>query len=151
MKKIGLIIAAAFILLSCGQKQGSGNALENPAEPIRDGVFIHISEGYNDVHRALMPLKMASIMATDKDVLIYFDIHAVKFLVKGSEDLSHEGFESAHSYLEQLAEKNVGLFACPTCMEVAGLAPEDLIEGVQTAQKDRFFDFTKGRIITLDY
>jgi len=55
---------------------------------------------------------MATIMADDKDVLIYMDIHAVNLLVKGSEDLK---------------------------------------EGIQTAQKDKFFNFTKGRIITLDY
>jgi len=29
---------------------------------IRDGVFIHITESYNDPHRVLMPLKMATIM-----------------------------------------------------------------------------------------
>ena len=86
--------------------------MESPSEPETDGVFIHISEGYNDAHKALMPLRMATIMADDKDVLIYMDIHAVNLLVKGSEDLK---------------------------------------EGIQTAQKDKFFNFTKGRIITLDY
>lgn len=86
--------------------------MESPSEPETDGVFIHISEGYNDAHKALMPLRMATIMADDKDVLIYMDIHAVNLLVKGSEDNR---------------------------------------EGIQTAQKDKFFNFTKGRIITLDY
>jgi predicted peroxiredoxin len=98
-----------------------------------------------------MPLKMAVMMAEDKDVIVYLDIHAVEFLVKGAEDISHEGFESAHTYIQALVEKNVGVFACPTCMQVAGLDPANLMDGVQTAQKDKFFDFTKGRIITLDY
>ncbi len=61
-------------------------------------------------------------MADDKDVLIYMDIHAVNLLVNGSEDLTHDGFE-----------------------------PADLKEGIQTAQKGKFFNFTKGWIITLDY
>ena len=65
---------------------------------------------------------MAAIMADDKDVLIYMDIHSVNLLVTGSEDLTHAGFE-----------------------------PVDLKEGIQTAQKGKFFNFTKGRIITLDY
>jgi predicted peroxiredoxin len=151
MKKIGLFIAAAVILISCGQNPNPGTMHEDHAEPVTDGVFIHISEAYNDAHRALMPLKMATIMAEDKDVIIYFDIHAVKFLVKGSEDVTHEGFESAHTYLKQLVEKQVGLYACPACMNVAGIAAEDLMDGIQTAQKDKFFDFTKGRILTLDY
>ena len=151
MKKIGLFIAAAVIMTSCGQNQNQGTVHEEHAAPVKDGVFIHISEGYNDAHRALMPLKMATIMAGDKDVIIYFDIHAVEFLIKGSEDVIHEEFESAHTYLKQLTEMKMGLYACPTCMKVAGLAAEDLLDGVQTAQKDRFFDFTKGRILTLDY
>jgi hypothetical protein len=46
---------------------------------------------------------------------------------------------------------NVGVFACPTCLNIAGFKPEDLMDGIQAAQKDKFFTFTKGRIITLDY
>jgi len=61
-----------------------------PVTKTGDGVFIHISEGYNDAHKALMSLKMAAIMADDKDVLIYMDIHAVNLLVKGSENLTHD-------------------------------------------------------------
>jgi hypothetical protein len=40
---------------------------------------------------------------------------------------------------------------CPTCLKIAGFKPEDLIDGVQVAQKDKFFTITKGSIITLDY
>lgn len=98
-----------------------------------------------------MPLKMATIMAEDKDVLVYLDINAVKFLVKDAKDLEMDGFESAHSYLKQLIDKGIGVYACPTCLKVAGFSPDDLMEGIQAAQKDKFFNFTEGRIITLDY
>ncbi len=125
--------------------------VESSVVPAKDGVFIHISEGYEDAHRALMPLKMATIMADDKDVLIYMDIDAVNLLVKGAEDLSHEGFESAQTYFKQLLEMGVGIYACPTCMAVAGIEADDLMEGIQTARKEKFFNFTEGRIITLDY
>jgi predicted peroxiredoxin len=94
---------------------------------------------------------MATIMAADKDVLVYMDIHAVELLVNGAKDLSFTGFESAHTYINQLADLNIGVYACPTCLKVAGFKPEDLLDGVQIAQKDKFFNFTKGRIITLDY
>jgi predicted peroxiredoxin len=98
-----------------------------------------------------MPLKMAVMMAEDKDVLVYMDIHAAELLVKGAKDLSFADFESCQTYIRQLIDKKVGVYACPTCLQIAGFKPEDLMEGVQLAQKDRFFDFTKGRIITLDY
>lgn len=146
MRIIGLLILGGILMTSCVK-----TTVESPSEPETDGVFIHISEGYNDAHKALMPLKMATIMADDKDVLIYMDIDAVHLLAKGSEDLTHEGFESAHSYIKQLLDREVGIYACPACMAVAGMDADDLMEGIQTAQKEKFFNFTKGRIITLDY
>ena len=98
-----------------------------------------------------MPLKMAVMMADDKDVLVYMDIHAVELLVTGAKDLNFADFESFQTYIKQLAEKNVNVYACPTCLKIAGINPEELMDGVQLAQKEKFFDFTKGRIITLDY
>ena len=79
------------------------------------------------------------------------DIHAVELLVKGAKDLSYNDFESFQTYIKQLADKKVGIYAWPTCLKLAGFKSEDLMDGVQTAQKDKFFNFTKGRIITLDY
>lgn len=70
MKALGLLILGGILMTSCVK-----TTVERPSEPETDGVFIHIPEGYNDAHRALMPLKMAAIMADDKDVLIYMDIH----------------------------------------------------------------------------
>lgn len=157
MKNILVFFILGLALFSCQEKSEQNKVSDITEqttvekEVVRDGVFIHISEGYNDPHKVLMPLKMATMMADDKDVLVYMDIHAVEALVKGSKDLEFEGFESLQTYLKQLADKNVGVYACPTCLKVAGYNPDDLMENVQPAQKDKFFDFTKGRIITLDY
>jgi len=79
------------------------------------------------------------------------DIHAVELLVKGAKDMTYSDFESFQTYIKKLLDKKVGVYACPTCLKIAGFKPEDLMEGVQVAQKDKFFGFTKGRIITLDY
>jgi predicted peroxiredoxin len=98
-----------------------------------------------------MPLKMATMMADDKDVLVYMDIHAVQLLLKDSKDIEFADFESAHTYIRKLLEMKVGVYACPTCLKIAGYSPGDLMDGIQVAQKDKFFNFTEGRIITLDY
>lgn len=157
MRKIGLFIIVGLTIISCNQNPKSSNEpmhemqVAETTNPVRDGVFIHITESYNDPHRVLMPLKMANMMAMDKDVIVYMDIHAVELLVKGAKDLTYADFESLQTYIKLLAEKKVGVYACPTCLKIAGFKPEDLMEGVQVAQKDKFFNFTKGRIITLDY
>jgi predicted peroxiredoxin len=156
MKNIGIFIIAGLMLVSCNQnpEKKTSSSLEKTTEastPVRDGVFIHITESYNDPHRVLMPLKMATIMAADKDVIVYMDIHAVELLVKGAKDLTYTDFDSFQTYLKQLIDLKVGVYACPTCLKIAGFKPEDLMDGVQIAQKDKFFDFTKGRILALDY
>ena len=157
MKKLSLLFVLFLLALSCNQAPQHEIASAPPADnstmagPVKDGVFIHITECYDDPHRALMPLKMATMMAADKDVLVYMDIHAVHLLTKDSKDLNFADFESAHTYIKRLIEMKVGVYACPTCMKIAGIEPADLMEGVQVAQKDKFFNFTKGRIVTLDY
>ena len=157
MKKLNLLIICVFLIISCNQKPSPAVITHNHADmtkmetSARDGMFIHITESYNDPHRVLMPLKMAVMMSMDKDVIVYMDIHAVELLVKGAKDMNFADFESAHTYIKQLTDKGVGVYACPTCLKIAGFKPEDLIDGVQVAQKDKFFNFTKGRIITLDY
>lgn len=157
MKKSLLFVIAGLMIISCNQspKQAATSSPEpkvaETSTPVKDGVFIHITESYNDPHRVLMPLKMASIMADDRDVIVYLDIHAVELVVKGAKDLNYSEFESFQTYIKQLLDKKVGVYACPTCLKIAGFKPEDLMEGVQIADKDKFFNFTKGRILALDY
>lgn len=157
MKKISVLVICGLLMLSCNQPPSpvetpaTGTNTQAVADTVRDGVFIHITESYDDPHRVLMPLKMAAMMSKDKDVLVYMDIHAVELLVTGARDVNFSDFLSAQTYIKDLLANNVGVYACPTCLEVAGFKPEDLMEGVQLAQKDKFFNFTNGRIITLDY
>ncbi|MCU0362242.1 MAG: DsrE family protein [Bacteroidales bacterium] len=146
-----LALLAALILLGCRETTAPVATQETTSPAARDGVFIHITECYDDPHRVLMPLKMATMMAEDKDVIVYMDIHSVNLLVKGAKDIEYADFESAHTYIRKLIDMKVGVYACPTCLKIAGYEPADLMEGIQPANKDRFFDFTKGRIITLDY
>ena len=80
------------------------NSIED-AIPARDRIFIHITESFNDPHRAMMPLKMATLMAYDQDVLVYMDIHAVELLVKGVKDMTFQDTESEQTYIKQLIDK----------------------------------------------
>jgi len=120
-------------------------------EETRDGVFVHVSHGADDPHRLLMALSMAAIMAEDHPVLMYFDIKAVETVLKDAKDISFSHFPSSRTALADLLSKKVILMACPGCLKAAGKKPDDLLEGVQVADKSKFFSFTKGRILSLDY
>ena len=160
MKKFIFLILAVFALVSCRQvedKKVEHGHMDMKSDSVssccatRDGVFLHISSGYDNPHKALMALKMAVMMSMDEDVLVYIDIKGVEMLVKTSKDMKFSDFPTLFELLDQLAAKKVTVMACPTCLKVAGFEPEDLRPGIIIAQKDKFFNFTKGRIITLDY
>jgi predicted peroxiredoxin len=157
MKNSAIAISFVLLVFACKQPVQDSKTMhtvvshECSHDSVNDGLFIHITESYKDPHRVLMPLKMANMMADDKDVLVYMDIHAVELLAKDAKDLQYADFESVQTYIKSLVDKKVGVYACPTCLKIAGINPDNLLEGVQIAQKEKFFNFTKGRIITLDY
>jgi predicted peroxiredoxin len=98
-----------------------------------------------------MALNMAAIMSEDHDVLVYFDIKGVEVVLKDAPDIAFAQFASSKTQLAALSSKGVTLAACPGCLQAAGKTTADLAEGITVAEKARFFNFTKGRILTLDY
>jgi predicted peroxiredoxin len=143
-------ILFALICMTAAVVGATTAAAEDAARP-RDGVFIHISHGKDDPHRLLMALSMANMMADDHDVLVYFDIKAVEVVLKDAPDVPYAHFKPSGAQLADLKQKSVPLVACPGCLKAAGKSAADLAPGILVADKARFFSFTKGRILTLDY
>ena len=129
------------------------NATEPEAEHEKktDGVFIHISKGAEDTHNVLMALMLADKFSTTNDVLVFFDLDGIDMVVEGAPNLEMDPFDSADAIFERLVSRGVQILACPACMEIAGAEKSDLRKGVTLAEKERFLDFTEGRILTLDY
>ena len=145
-RMVVLISSAVIMMLAfgCASQPMSGNAN-------REGVFVHITSGSDKPHDALMGLRMAQIMAEDRDTLVYFDVGGIDLVVKDGPELEMAPFGSARAMIEDLIEREVTLVACPGCLEALGHRPDDLRPGIRVAEKDAFFAFTEGRILTLDY
>jgi len=149
MKKLSFLLLIPLLAISCISVDNQES--DDNDSPTKDGILIHVTAGYEDAHRVLMAFKMATLMADNKDVILYLDIHAGALVVEGAEDLEMEGFDPLSTYIETLIDKGVDIYACPTCLNVMGYSPDDLMEGIKPADKDAFFDFTDGRIVTIDY
>jgi len=134
-----LLIVSIGLISGCQQEQAKMK------EPVKDGLFIHISNGTNYPHRVLMALNIAAIVAEDKDVLIYFDIKGVEVVLKDAIDLEFSHFPSSLTQWKNLMEKGVHLYVCPGCLKAAGKTEADVMEGVKLAEKEAFFNFTRGR------
>ena len=115
------------------------------------GVFVHIQSGPDNPHSVLMGLRMAQIMSEDRDVLVYIDVDGVGVVTQGAPDLAMQPFGSSRAMIRDLVSREVPVYACPGCLEALGKQPKDLIPGVQVANKQAFFTFTEGRILTMDY
>ena len=147
MKKLLVFCAISFAMIIWGCEQKTSMVESN----MKDGVFIHISHGPDDVHRLLMGLQMAVLMSENKDVLVYFDITGVNAVLKDSQNFEFAHFPGSRIQLDKLLSKGVVVMACPGCLKAAGKTENDLMEGVKIADKETFFTFTKGRILTMDY
>jgi predicted peroxiredoxin len=139
-------LATVFLTTGC-QSTGA----HDTAHAVRDGVFVHVSKGDEDPHAVLMALKMATLMSADRDVLVYFDLKGINVVLKDAKDVTFPTFDSSKSQLKALIDKGVPLYACPGCLKATGKKAEDVMPGVKIAEKDAFFNFTRGRILTLDY
>jgi predicted peroxiredoxin len=146
-----VLLVAAIALMTVACNQSTEPVETPPPPPPRDGVFIHISHGPEDAHRVLMALTMAELMAADRDVLVYLDIHGIEVVLDDAPDIEYSHFASSHTQLAKLLELGVPIHACPGCLKAADKTAGDLAEGIQVADKEAFFGFTDGRILTLDY
>ncbi len=154
MKSLIILISLPLLMLSCAPEQQESESSQPPSTSaeVTDGVFIHLSHGPEDPHRVLMALRMAEMMAEDKDVLVYFDIKAVHVVLKDAENITMEGkFPNSQEQLANLIDMGVELQVCPGCLNAADKTEADVMEGVNIANKESFFNFTDGRILSIDY
>lgn len=152
-KTLFALLILAGIASSCVNQVEKETVITSDTTAIapRDGVFYHISSGPEDPHKVVMALKQAGMMAEDKDVLVYFDIKGIEVVLNDAQDVSYPTFPTSKESLKFLMDKGVTIFACPACLKAAGKSEADLMTGVKLAEKEMFFNFTKGRILTLDY
>ncbi len=146
LRPLAVLLSAAALVTGC-QSTGS----HGQGSVTRDGVFVHVSKGDEDPHAVLMALKMATLMSADRDVLVYFDLKGVTVVLKDAKDVSFPTFDSSKSQITALINKGIPLCVCPGCLKAAGKKAEDVMPGVRIAEKEAFFNFTKGRILTLEY
>lgn len=150
MKKVIALLLLPLLISACIRVNPEIEP-EEKSNAKTDGAFIHISKGSADTHDVLMALMLADKFSTSNDVLVFFDKEGIEMVTKDAPNLEMEPFDASDEIFKRLVELDVTILACPACMKVAGMEEGDLREGVQMAEKEQFFDFTEGRILTLDY
>jgi len=150
MRKLFALLLIPLFTAACIRVNEAPKSTEGP-EKKRDGAFIHISKGSEDAHNVLMALMLADRFSTSNDVLVFFDKQGIEMVVEDAPNLEMDPFDASDDIFQRLVDLNVTILACPACLKVAGYDEDDLREGVRIAEKEKFFNFTQGRILTLDY
>ncbi|MEZ5194976.1 MAG: hypothetical protein R2764_00835 [Bacteroidales bacterium] len=106
MKKFLFSLLTLSFLVSCQNLQQKETVHEQyTANEFNDGVFIHLTHGTDDPHRVAMALQMATIMAEDKDVAVYFDIKGIEAVLKETGNIDYPTFPGSLKLIEGLKEK----------------------------------------------
>ncbi len=150
MKKVFALLLVPLLMSACIRVNSESENAPEP-DPKTDGAFIHISKGSADTHTVLMALMLADKFSTSNDVLVFFDKDGIEMVTEDAPNLEMDPFDASDDIFKRLVDLDVTILACPACMKVAGITEADLREGVQMAEKEQFFDFTEGRILTMDY
>jgi predicted peroxiredoxin len=150
MKKAFALLLIPLLVASCIRVNQAPDP-NDEHESVTDGAFIHISKGAADTHDVLMALMLADKFSTSNDVLVFFDKGGIDMVIEDAPNLEMDPFDPSDDIFKRLVDRDVMILACPACLEVAGYEKSDLREGVRIAEKEKFFDFTDGRILTLDY
>jgi len=151
MKKTALLLLLALMAMACLRVETTEAPPSAETEKPTDGAFIHISKGSADTHDVLMALMLADKFSSSNDVLVFFDKEGIELVTKDAPNLEMDPFDTSDEVFKRLVDAGVEILACPACMEISGVNMDDLRVGVKVAEKERFFDFTEGRILTLDY
>lgn len=150
MKKAIALLLVPLFFSACIRVNTDSEDLPVPGSKT-DGAFIHISKGTADTHAVLMALMLADKFSTSNDVLVFFDKEGIELVTRDAPNLEMDPFDPSDEIFERLVSRHATILACPACMQVAGVEEGDLREGVEIAEKEMFFDFTEGRILSLDY
>jgi predicted peroxiredoxin len=150
MKKVLALLLIPLFTFSCIRVNQAPESLPLP-EPATDGAFIHISKGAADTHDVLMALMLADKFSSSNDVLVFFDKEGIEMAVENAPNLEMDPFDDSDGVFRRLIDHDVMILACPACLEASGYEEADLRDGVKLAEKEKFFNFTDGRILTLDY
>lgn len=150
MKKVLALLLIPILASACIRVNSEGESYQEP-EAKTDGAFIHISKGAADTHDVLMALMLADKFSTSNDVLVFFDKEGIELVTQNAPNLAMDPFDASDDIFKRLIDNGATILACPACMKVSGVEEGELRKGVKLAEKEMFFDFTEGRILTLDY
>lgn len=127
LSAIGLVL----IMASCVDVESNQEVVKS------DELFINLtSDATENAHSTFMGLHFAENALKDgMDVTIFMNVDGVKLLQPGADTLVFDG-ENIREILNNIADNDGKVIACPHCMQIHGISKEDLPENFILGEKD---------------
>lgn len=154
MKKLSYMLAAAVlsfsVLVSCVEKEDHNEELQMKHE--NETMFLNFkSDVDRNPHSTVMGMHLAQkALNNDMKVVIFFNVGGVHLFLDGMDTLTFHG-ENLHATLNDIMKKGGKVMACPHCMEVGGVTPEMLPEGVIIGEEPVLIEAIKKSDISFTY
>jgi len=127
LSAIGLVL----IMASCVDVETNQEVVKS------DELLINLtSDATENAHSTFMGLHFAENALKDgMDVTIFMNVDGVKLLQPGADTLVFDG-ENIRKILNNIADNEGKVIACPHCMQIHGISKEDLPENFILGEKD---------------
>ena len=129
--KILSAIGLVLIMASCVDVESNQEVAKS------DELLINLtSDATENAHSTFMGLHFAENALKDgMDVTIFMNVDGVKLLQPGADTLVFDG-ENIREILNNIADNDGKVIACPHCMQIHGISKEDLPENFILGEKD---------------
>lgn len=100
--------------------------------------LVNCQYGTDNLERATIAFILASSASKTSETAVFISSNATELCVRGALDgLVADGYEPIADLVAQYQANGGQLWVCPVCVKAKGLAPEDLLPGVEIAGAPR--------------
>ena len=117
-------------------------------------VLIILTHGLDTPWRIPTPFYYATTAAAmDLEATIYLTIKGTTVVRKGEAEkvVAKEGGVPVKTFIDQALDAGVKILACQASMELSGIKPEDLMEGVKIAGAATMWDLALDASVVLTF
>ena len=140
--KMGHILVTMLgmtVLAGCAVEPKGNGAIE-PSATNRHTVVFNITSGSDDSHPVTMAMQLAGHALDDgRNVVLFFNVKGVQVAVKGVPLMGYRQTWLVADKLAELQKRGAVVLVCPHCMKVESIAADDLVDGVQVADRKKLF------------
>lgn len=107
--------------------------------------LINCQDGANHLERATICFILAVTASKTNETAVFVTSDASMLCVKGvTEGMVAEGYEPLKDLMATFVDNGGKIWLCPACVKAKGIAPGDLIDGVEVAGAPKTMAYLAG-------